>query len=219
MRRFALLILLLVGASAPAQTPSATAAAIAARYGIAGWPQIEKIAFTFNVKLPDQTLSRSWQWEPQADRVTFTDTDGTQTTYERGTIATADSALREIDQKFINDSYWLVFPFHLLWDGGLTFTESDGPEPLPIGSGTAARRLTAQYASDVGYTPGDAYDFYIDDDHMILAWTFRKGGAKEPTRTTTWSPPETFGPIGISLDHHGDGGFRLWFTDVAVDTK
>ncbi len=194
----------------------ASAANVAEAYGIDAWSGIKRVAFTFNVEAPQKSVTRSWVWEPREDRVTRTGSDGEATTYLRSE-ASSDKSLAEIDQQFINDSYWLVFPFHLVWDTGTTLTEKAGPLPLPIGEGDAAKSLTIQYAADVGYTPGDAYDLYLDADDDILAWSFRKGGADEVSLATTWSTPTNFGPIRISTDHIGENNFRLFFTDVAVD--
>jgi hypothetical protein len=189
---------------------------VAEAYGIPAWPSVKRVAFTFNVDAPGKKVARSWVWEPRENQVTLTETVGKSFTYQRDE-ATSDEALATIDQQFVNDSYWLVFPFHLVWDEGATLTEQSGPLPLPIGEGDAAKSLTIRYANDVGYTPGDAYDLYLNGKNEVLAWTFRKGGAEEITLATTWSTPETFGPIRITTDHQGKDNFRIFFTNVSVE--
>ena len=47
------------------------------------------------------------------------------------------------------------------------------------------QKLTIVYGDEGGYTPGDAYDFYFGDDHIIKEWVFRKGNATEPSTMTT----------------------------------
>ncbi len=215
MRILALAVLLALP-TLHAQDASTTAQAVAQAYGIDSWPTVERVAFTFNVDAPGKKVTRAWLWEPREERVTLTDPAGASTSYQRGDVGT-DPALTTIDQQFINDSYWLVFPFHLVWDTGATLTEKSGPLPLPIGDGDAAKSLTIQYSNDVGYTPGDAYDLYLDPNNEVLAWTFRKGGAKEVSLATSWSKPTAFDPIRISTDHEGKDGFRIFFTDVSVE--
>ena len=73
------------------------------------------------------------------------------------------------------------------------------------------------YPPSVGYTPGDVYELFVGDDHRILQWVYRRGGALEPTRMATWEAHRTLGPLVVSLDHRvPDGTFRVWFTDVAL---
>ncbi len=218
MRILALAATLLAIPTLLASSAATTAQAVADSYGIQAWSSVERVAFTFNVDAPGKKVTRGWVWEPREDRVTRTDSDGTSTTYQRDE-ASADEALAKIDQQFINDSYWLIFPFHLVWDEGTTLTEESGPLPLPVGEGQAAKSLTIQYGEDGGYTPGDGYDLYLDGSNTVLAWTFRKGGAEKASLATTWSKPETFGPIRAATEFRGEGDFRIHFTGVAVEAN
>ena len=61
---------------------------LAEAYGVDGFDQVEELRYTFNVKLPDRVISRSWSWEPKKDRVTFLGTaeQGGTVTYERSTL-------------------------------------------------------------------------------------------------------------------------------------
>lgn len=198
-------------------TPAETAANwIADAYGLRGFDQVSSLTYTFNVRLPDKTVSRQWIWEPGDDRVTLVRPDG-NVTYQRSRLGT-DESRRKIDAQFINDQYWLLFPLHLVWDRDATLTLSPEPEEVPGGE-VKARRLTIQYPDQGGYTPGDAYDVFFDQDFTLTHWIYRKGGAVEPTRWSTWERHERFGPLLISLDHQGAGGFRVWFTDVKVETE
>ncbi|MEM6855538.1 MAG: hypothetical protein AAF593_14120 [Planctomycetota bacterium] len=118
--------------------------------------------------------------------------------------------------QFINDSYWLLFPFQLVWSDP-TVTDA-GMQPLPLGGGEG-QKLICQWPAEGGYTPGDAYDLYLGEDGLIQQWVFRRGG-QENGRAHTWEDHQQLGPIIVSLDHHGPppgnegSGFRLWFTDV-----
>lgn len=122
--------------------------------------------------------------------------------------------LREIDHQFINDSYWLLFPFQIVWSNPTVTHE--GEQPLPMGEGTAPK-VTAQFPDEGGYTPGDAYDLYLDENHRVQQWVFRRGGRSDG-RPATWEDHRQLGPIIVSLGHRGpDDEFRLWFTDVRAE--
>ena len=55
-----------------------------------------------------------------------------QRSYKHSDVAgSTDEQLKTIDQGFINDTYWLLFPMHLVWDQGMEISK-DGLRPLPI---------------------------------------------------------------------------------------
>jgi hypothetical protein len=192
---------------------------LAGAYGVDNFDQIEELRYTFNVKLPDRVVSRTWSWEPKKDRVTFMGTAGQGGTvaYERSILAgTANEQVKKIDPQFVNDNYWLLFPLRLYWDRSATVMVDEVPMNLPMGTGQA-KRMTVKYPANEGYTPGDVYELFIDGDGRIAQWIYRKGGDPKPTRITTWEDYRKVGPLTLSLDHKGpDGVFRVWFTDVAV---
>ena len=79
--------------------------------------------------------------------------------------------------------------------------------------------VVVSYPTEGGYTPGDAYDLFLDKNDRIIQWVYRRGGAKEPTRITTWEDHRQVGPLLLALNHYGqDKNFHVWFTDVAVKT-
>ena len=191
---------------------------IANAYGVSGFGEIEEIKFTFNVHKGDIEAHRSWVWRPKENIVTFSDGGSEKpVTYNHKEI-TEDSpeSLREIDAHFINDQYWLLFPFHLVWDTGMRVELAGENVKFPIGEGTG-RMVTVVYPPTGGYTPGDRYDLYLDDNDMIAEWIYRRGGSETPTVTAMWDDNRHIGPITISLNHPGaDGKFRVWFTDVEL---
>ena len=193
---------------------------LAAAYGIDGFDQVEELRYTFNIKLPDRAISRTWSWEPKKDRVTFMGTadQGGTVTYDRSTLLSgqASEQVKKIDPQFINDNYWLIFPLRLYWDHSATVTVDEAPANLPIGTGQA-KRMVVQYPANEGYTPGDVYELFIDSSGRIAQWIHRKGGDPKPTRVTTWEDYRKVGPLTLSFDHMGQVGLiRMWFTDVAV---
>jgi hypothetical protein len=198
---------------------------IAKTYGLDSWGQIEAIRYTFNLDLPalNLKLSRSWIWEPKADRVTFEGKDKAgkpvKVTYVRSQLdSQPDNVKKEIDPGFINDQYWLVFPFHALWDTGAT-VEDKGMQKLPTGKGSA-RHVVVKYPSNIGYTPGDTWELYVGADNRVQQMVFHHGGSAKPNLVVaTWAGYKKAGPLLISTDHHGtaDGKpMTLTFSDVAV---
>lgn len=186
-------------------------------YGVHNFSQVEQIQYTFNVKIGEKQIRRFWIWEPKLDRVTFKGMDYTAAvTYYRHDIETsASSALKKVDAWFINDNYWLLFPFHIAWDSNITI-EDTGRQRLPLGGGQA-KRIVITFPPSGGYTPGDVYEIFLNDDFRLLQWVYHRGGSEKPTRVTTWENYRQAGPLVLALDHHaGDDSFRLWFTGVGV---
>jgi hypothetical protein len=203
--------------------PEDTAKHIARAYGVDQFDKIDAVRYTFNLQVKTRQVRRAWVWEPEFDRITYSsqekDDEKVSRTYLRSRInEAAPEDLVGIDRRFINDQYWLLFPFHLKWDSDIRLT-FEPAQPLPIPPGTADR-LIIQYPPGVGYTPGDAYDLYLDPDYRIRQWVYRKAGAPTPTSMATWENHSRVGPLVLSLDHRGpDDAFRVWFTDVAVKLK
>jgi hypothetical protein len=190
---------------------------IAESYGLQHFSEVEKIQYTFNIKLGEKLISRFWIWEPRLDRVIFKGMDHQEAvTYNRDEIEDTESnKLKKIDAWFINDNYWLLFPYHVAWDTNAK-VEDIGRKPLPIGDGKA-RCVVVTYPPTGGYTPGDVYDLFLDDQSRLIQWVYRRGGSEKPTRITTWEDHRNVGPLMMSLNHQGaDQNFRVWFTTVGV---
>lgn len=80
------------------------------------------------------------------------------------------------------------------------------------------QKLTIVYSNEGGYTPGDAYDFYFEDDHIIKEWSYRKANQDDPNLSTTWEAYETMTGLLISKEHHkADGSWVLSFSEVRVN--
>ncbi|MEW6143776.1 MAG: hypothetical protein AB1598_02045 [Thermodesulfobacteriota bacterium] len=192
---------------------------IAQAYGIGGFGEIEEIKFTFNVRKGETEAQRSWIWQPKADRVTYHGdgkTDKAVTYYRKDLSSPGSESLVEIDSHFINDQYWLIFPFHLVWDKDITVKIDPEKGKFPI-SGRIGRMVSVVYPPTGGYTPGDRYDLFLDDDNTIAEWIYRRGGSEIPTVSAAWEDNRRVGPIMLSLNHPGaDGKFRVWFTGVEL---
>lgn len=89
-----------------------------------------------------------------------------------------DSLTKKTDASFINDKYWLLAPFNLVWDEGVSFSEKENVV-APVSKDTL-NQLTILYGGEGGYTPGDAYDFYFGKDYIIKEWIFREANNSIP---------------------------------------
>ena len=164
--------------------PDSFADSVALAHGFEHWAQVERLDFDFVVAVADTPqVDRAWSWYPRTDSVVRT-VDGQSMGYVRGAALDADAT--EADGQFINDSYWVLMPFYLVWseDGYEATVDRDATMPM---SGEPATLLTVAYGNEGGYTPGDAYDLYVDDDYRLTEWVYRRGGAPEPTMTTGWA--------------------------------
>lgn len=224
IRLFAFTALTLVSGGchkAPERPPAAEQ--MSKTYGLDSFGQVEGIRYTFNVELPGVKAARTWEWNPKTGQVAYEgkDKDGkpVNVAYQRSQLSSqSDTVKNEIDPGFINDNYWLLLPLHVAWDGSAKVTD-EGMQKLTLGEG-AAERILVKYPSDVGYTPGDTWELYVDGDHRIQEMIYHRGGPKKPSLVTaTWAGYKKAGPLLISTDHQGtaDGGpLHIFFSDVAV---
>ncbi len=186
---------------------------ISKAYGYENWNAIEKVSFVFNVEKGTDLKERSWVWFPKTDSVismTWTDT----VYYNRKNKLNPMEV--EVDQLFINDRFWVFCPLNLTWDQGISFSEVKKAK-API-SGKEMNKQTALYANEGGYTPGDAYDFYFDDKHLIKEWVFRRGNSEEPTIVDAWSENITEKGITVATEHFSaDSSFHLFISNLKIE--
>lgn len=185
---------------------------IAEANGFENFEDVEELRYTFNVKVNDTLrTSRAWTWNPKTNMVTLTTPDST-VTYNHKTEAAANE---KTDQRFINDQYWLLFPFHLVWDDMEWENTEEAIAPI---SGEQMQRVTVTYPDGAGYTPGDQYEVYFGDDHIIREWVYLSGGSRENPFPATWEDYKEFNGINIAQMHRSkDGSFELFFTDVSIE--
>src|SRR5215469_12326809 len=161
---------LILATSWAALTRPPIAEQLAKTYGLDSFGQIDEMRYTFNLQLPalNVNLSRSWDWEPKTGKVSYEgkDKDGkpVKVTYNRSQLASAPANVKdEIEPAFVNDNYWLIFPFHANWDKSATVTVKE-KQKLPIGPGTA-KLVSVKYGAEIGgYTPGDTWNLYVGKD-------------------------------------------------------
>lgn len=195
-------------------TTKTTAQKIALANGFENWKDVSEIQFTFNVDRGDTHFERVWAWQPKTNNVAlFSEKDTLR--YNRSKM---DSLALKTDAAFINDKYWLLAPFQLVWNQEITFSEKENVA-API-SKDSLNQLTIVYPNLGGYTPGDAYDFFYDANFKIKEWSYRKGNAKTPTMSTTWEDYENFNGIEIAKMHKDSAdSFKVYFTDISVEKE
>lgn len=203
-----------VASGAPAAfVADSFADSVALAHGYAAWSDVRRVDFDFVVEVNDTPrVDRGWTWYPRRDSVVLSAGDGLLSFVRGGDL---DSAALEADGQFINDSYWVMMPFYLVWsEGGYSPTVTRGvTAPL---SGAPATMLTVAYGAEGGYTPGDAYDLYVDADHRLTEWVFRRGGGEEATMTTAWTGYRDVEGLLLPTDHPGEGPVRIRHRDLSA---
>ena len=195
---------------------------VADSYGLKSWPAVTSISFTFNVKAGEINVKRSWKWEPGSGLVEYSgpgeNGKDTVISYNRNNLDKKQEFIISVDKKFINDSYWLLFPFHLVWDNNVDIKD-EGISDSPI-THSKDRTLVVQYINNVGYTPNDEFVLYLNKNNMIKEWIYRPGGSKEKERAYTWEGNKNFNGITISTEHNGPNKkTKVWFTGIEVETN
>jgi hypothetical protein len=170
------------------------------------------------------SLSRSWIWQPKTGQVSYEgkDKDGkpVKVTYVRSQLYKESAIVKdEVDPAFVNDNYWLIFPFHVYWDSPGAQVQDEGLRKLPLGKGSA-RLVAVKYSSKSGYTLGDTWDLWVGSDNRIEEFVYHRGGATKPRLViASWKGYKKAGPLLFSTDHRGtaDGTpLRVSFSIMAV---
>jgi len=196
-------------------TKLSVAEKIANAHGFNNWKNVSTIEFTLNVDRDSSHYDRQWKWEPKKNRVTINKNKDNAFSYNTTAV---DSTSIRTDQGFINDKFWLLAPFNLVWDQGTTL--STPIKDTTLISKTILNKITLLYPEKGGYTPGDAYDFYYNDDFIIQEWVFRQGNSKTPSLATKWEDYKTFNGLKIATSHkRSNSNWHLYFTDIKVISK
>jgi hypothetical protein len=222
IRLLAFSMLLVLPATSVAQQSPPIAEQIAKTYGLDSFGQIEAIRYTWNAELPGVKRSHAWEWSPKTDTVSYegNDKEGkpVKVTYQRSQLGSQSDAIKkEIDPAFANDQYWLLLPFHVVWDG--VAVTDEGTQKLPLGDGSA-ERVVVKYPSEGGYQPGDTWELYIGADKRVEEIVYRRGAPNPPKLViATYKDYKKAGPLLVSTDHRGtvDGKpFGISISDVSV---
>src|SRR5690606_18662843 len=85
---------------------------VANAHGFDHFENVKEIGFTFNVDRDTSHFQRSWTWNILTNDIESL-SNGKKMLYNRGDM---DSTSSKINAGFINDKYWLLAPFNLVWD-------------------------------------------------------------------------------------------------------
>ena len=223
--RFLALGALILATASSAQTGSPIAQQIAKAYGLDSFGQVETIRYTWSGEVTGVfKVSRTWEWNTKTNTVSYEgkDKDGkpVKVTYMRSQLSSqSDAVQKQVEPGFVNDNYWLIFPFHAYWDTSATVTDQ-GMQKLPLGKGSA-RLVAVKYPAEAGgYTPGDTWELYVGKDNRVEQLVYRRGGATKPSLVTaTWTGYKKAGPLWISTEHQGtaDGKpLHISISDISV---
>jgi hypothetical protein len=198
---------------------------IAKAYGLDSYDKVEAIRYTWNIDIPGLfKATHKWEWEPKTGKISFETTDKAgkpvKVSYDSSQLnSQPDQVKNEVEPAFVNDNYWLIFPFHAYWDKSATIT-NEGTKKLPIGAGSATLVSVKYPAEAGGYTPGDTWDLYIGKDNRVQTMVYHRGGPKKPSLVTaTWAGYKKAGPLLVSTEHRGtaDGKpLHIFISDVSV---
>jgi hypothetical protein len=228
MIRLLALAVLILAPNSWAQTRPPILEQVAKTYGLDSYGQVEAIRYTWNGEITGLfKASHVWEWEPKTGKVSYEgkDKDGkpVKATFVLSQLNSApDDVKNQIAPSFVNDNYWLLFPFHAYWDTSATVTDK-GMQKLPIGTGSADLVSVKYPAEAGGYTPGDTWDLYVGPDKRVQQFIYHRGGPKPPSLViATWTGYKKAGPLLFSTEHRGtaDGKpLHIFLSDVSVKLK
>lgn len=198
---------------------------VAKTYGLDSWDRIEAIRYTWNADIPGLfKASHVWEWEPKTGKISYEgkDKDGkpVKVSYDSSQLGSqSDQVKNEVEPAFVNDNYWLLFPFHAYWDTSAAVTDQ-GRKKLPTGAGSATLVSVKYPAEAGGYTPGDTWDLYVGKNNRVEAMAYHRGGPKKPSLVVaSWTGYKKAGPLLISTEHRGNADgkpLHIFITNVAV---
>jgi hypothetical protein len=193
------------------EKPLTIAEKIANAHGFQNWENVITFEFTFGGKIEDSSSGRAWVWNPKTNDVKLV-RNGNTTEYNRSNM---DSITIKTDRAFINDKFWALIPFQLIWDEGLKISEPiNAISPVKQ---EALFKITITYSSEGGYTPGDAYDIYYDNEYIIREWSYIKGNAAEPSLSNTFENYMDYNGLKIAQHHKkNDDDWNLLIRNVKV---
>jgi hypothetical protein len=191
-----------------------TAEKIANAHGFQNWENVKAFEFTFGGKIEDSSSGRAWVWNPKTNDVKLI-RNGNVTRYNRNDM---DSIALKADRAFINDKFWALIPFQLIWDEGLKISE-----PVSVSSPVKQEvlfKITITYSNEGGYTPGDAYDIYYDNEYIIREWSYRKGNATKPSLSNTFENYKDVNGLKIAEQHKkAESHWNLLVRNIKVEIE
>ncbi|MEQ9453060.1 MAG: hypothetical protein RLN76_00530 [Phycisphaeraceae bacterium] len=202
---------LLTGCAATPTAPATPKERILHHYGYDNWDQITGIAFDFKVQRPNgDIMTRSWLWNTAEHYAVLNPGDPDSVLIDLNHPDRTDQT-KQAHGRFINDTYWLLFPFQLEWSEPTL--EDRGLAEAPEGAEAEMTELLVASYPQGGYTPGDAYELYVTPEGRIAAWVFVRNDNRRPA---IWNNQANAGPIKLNLNFVGPNGFHLWFDNTRI---
>jgi len=185
---------------------------IANAHGFKNWDNVKTFQFTFGGKISEPNSGRTWVWNPKTNDIKLV-RNGETTEYNRNGM---DSIAIKTDRAFINDKFWALIPFQLVWDEGTTISNPE--KSISPVKNQELNKITITYSSEGGYTPGDAYDIFYDNNYIIQEWNFRRNNALEPSLSNTFENYQNFGGLIIAQEHKKiEGDWNLLVRNIKVN--
>lgn len=174
---------------------------------------ITQLQFTFQVTRDAKVMrARHWTWNLQTQDVTLKD-GTTTTTYNRN--KPLDSLQTLADKSFVNDTYWLLPEHKFFTDAGTQIIIKE--KTLAPLAKTPLNLFTIIYGDAGGYTPGDAYDVYYNDDYVLQEWAYRAGNGTNANLQNTFAKHQTFNGLTVATEHlFADGKRNIMLTNIKV---
>lgn len=117
-------------------------------------------------------------------------------------VSQMQEELKKAKGMWINDSYWLFMPFKLL-DNGVTL-KYIREDTIMTGEKASVLQLTFD---QVGNTPENKYEVYVDKDHLIKQWSYFKISTQiEPPRTWPWDNYKSYNGLMLSAERSDKSG-------------
>lgn len=178
------------------------ATAVMKASGSEHWSKVKVIRWTFAGR-----NKHVWNLKDNTDTITTGD--------KTATVKVNAQPMTPEDKKLMgawtNDSYWLIAPLKIKDPGVMLSTLPD-----EMIEGKTYRGLHLAF-KDVGMTPGDQYNFYIDPDTMLLRYWDYMPNANKKTRMS-WDGYQDFKGVKIATEHKTQGSDKkLVMSDVSVE--
>jgi hypothetical protein len=196
----------------PQEQADNLARSVAMASGAAVTSRVTSASFNFVVREGDKVLvNRSHLWDVRAKTDTVSSGGEKPVVVDTSKPAPEDAAGMAAFKAWTNDTYWLAAPFKL-FDGGVT-REYRGRQEV-AGKEYEVLRLAFK---DVGMTPGDRYDMYIDPFTSLVAfWDYMPNA--DTTMRATWEEYKHPAGLKVSTLHHM-GNKTITIENLSVTTE
>lgn len=185
---------------------------IAKNYGYGEWKKVKEIKFDFNVKRDSLSTIRNWVWNLENDSVYLNSSDMTIQFHRKNVLSEEE---KHADSRFINDQFW-AFTTHNIKNCTDCELSIEREVTTPIAKENRTK-LTVVFPETGGYTPGDAYDLFVDDEGNVYEWIYRRANQDEPNMITTWQDHKTVNGIKYAENHFTQNGkSNIFITNVQV---